>query len=71
MHQMEPLIGAHSYNVKLLRSKPPKTSPFSKMCKTAVCIIQICSGITRGSVLNGELYAQILQKVLSIEEKLS
>ena len=27
-------------------------------------IIQICSGITRGRVLNGELYAQRLQKLI-------
>ena len=27
-------------------------------------MIQICSGITRGRVLNGELYAQILQKLI-------
>ena len=27
-------------------------------------IIQICSGITRGRVLNGELYAQRLQMLL-------
>ena len=26
--------------------------------------IQICSGITRGRVLNGELYAQRLQKLI-------
>ena len=29
-----------------------------------VCIIQICSGITRGRVLNRELYAQRLQKLM-------
>ena len=27
-------------------------------------IIQICSGITRGRVLDGELYAQRLQKLI-------
>ena len=27
-------------------------------------IIQICSGITRGRVLNGELYEQRLQKLI-------
>ena len=27
-------------------------------------IIQLCSGITRGTVLNGELYAQRLQKLI-------
>ena len=27
-------------------------------------VIQICSGITRGKVLNGELYAQTLQKLI-------
>ena len=27
-------------------------------------IIQICSGITRGRVLNGEIYAQRLQKLI-------
>ena len=32
--------------------------------KTSTCIIQICSGITHGRVLNGELYAQRLQKLI-------
>ena len=27
-------------------------------------MIQVCSGITSGRVLNGELYAQILQKLI-------
>ena len=27
-------------------------------------VIQICSGITRGRVLNGELYAQRFQKLI-------
>ena len=27
-------------------------------------MIQICSGITRGRVLHGEFYAQILQKLI-------
>ena len=31
---------------------------------TSTCIIQICSGITHGRVLNGELYAQRLQKLI-------
>ena len=29
-----------------------------------IIIIQICSGITRGRVLNGELYAQRLQQLI-------
>ena len=29
-------------------------------------IIQICSGIARGRVLNGELYAQRLQKLIHL-----
>ena len=30
------------------------------------CIIQVCSGITRGRVLNGELHAQRLQKLIYV-----
>ena len=32
--------------------------------KYSLYIIQICSGITRGRVLNEELYAQRLQKLI-------
>ena len=31
---------------------------------SSIYIIQICSGITRGKVLNGELYTQRLQKLI-------
>ena len=30
-------------------------------------LIQICSGITRGRVLSGELYAQRLQKLCNLQ----
>ena len=33
-------------------------------CETPVHIIRICSGITCGRVLNGEPYAQRLQKLI-------
>ena len=33
---------------------------------TGICIIQLCSGIISGRVLNGELYAQRLQKLISL-----
>ena len=34
---------------------------------TQVSIIQLCSGITRGSVLNAELNAQKLQKLIVVQ----
>ena len=40
------------------------TSLLLEKCISLLGIIQICSGITRGRVLNGELYAQRLQKLI-------
>ena len=44
----------------------PNSAHGTKLRISSNYIIQICSGITRGRVFNGELYAQRLQKLICL-----
>ena len=53
--------------LELLYAPSPKVERVNLRQYFVCYIIQMCSGITRGGVHNGELYAQRFQKLINVD----